>query len=101
MNAAKSLAARRENWSRKEWRTSERGNAYINVAGLNITLFGSRRGWGIRIRQRLGHRCQYGRNRYQTLAEAKTASFEALLWAQKTWGGSGRYDLPATQGARP
>jgi hypothetical protein len=92
----KRIAARRQNWSTKCWRASEHGNAFINVRGFNITVFGSRKGYGIRISQRYGERCQFGKRRYETRVEAQAAAFDALVWAEQTWHGNGRYDLPAS-----
>lgn len=96
----KSLAVRRQNWSAKVWRASEHGNAFVNARGYNIVVFGSRKGWGIRISQRNGDRQQFGKLRFATRIEAQAAAFEALLWAERTWHGSGRYDLP-TQPMQP
>ena len=90
----KSLVTRRQTWSSKIWRASEHGNSFINVRGFNIVVFGSRKGWGIKIEQRYGERCQFGKRRFETRVEAQAAAFDALLWAERTWHGSGRYDLP-------
>jgi hypothetical protein len=93
MNAPKSLAARRLNWAARQWRTSEHGNSYLNVRGFNVVVFGSPKGWGIKIEQRYGVRCQFGLKRYATRAEAQAAAFDALIGAEKAWAGNGRYDL--------
>jgi len=85
------LNIRRQNWTTRRWRVSEHGNAFLNVRGFNIVVFGSRKGWGIKIEQRYGERCQFGKRRYPTCAEAKAAAFEALMWAEQKWGGNGRY----------
>lgn len=90
----KRIASRRETWPAKIWRASEHGNAFVNVRGFNIVVFGSRKGWGIRISQRYGDRQQFGKRRYETRLEAQAAAFDALLWAERTWRGNGRYDLP-------
>ena len=90
----KRLAARRQSWTSRPWRASEHGNAFVNVRGFNIVVFGSRKGWGIRIQQRYGDRHQFGKRRFETRAEAQAAAFKALVWAERAWGGNGRYDLP-------
>ena len=95
----KSLVTRRQTWSSKIWRASEHGNSFINVRGFNIVVFGSRKGWGIKIEQRYGERCQFGKLRFETRAEAQAVAFDALLWAEQTWGGNGRYDLPGSPAA--
>ena len=90
---AKRLEARRQNWSGREWRTSERGSLFTNVRGFNVIVFGTRKGWGIRVAQRYGDRQQFGKQRFETAAEAKARAFDALIWAERAWGGNGRYDL--------
>jgi hypothetical protein len=91
----KRIAVRRKSWAARPWRTSEHGNSFVNVRGFNIVVFGSRKGWGISITQRYGDRRQFGKLRFETRALAQAAAFEALIWAERTWGGNGRYDLPA------
>jgi hypothetical protein len=89
--AAVAVEKRRQNWTTRQWRSSERGNSFTNVRGFNITVFGSRKGYGIKIEQRYGERCQFGKQRYATRAEACAAAFTALIWAEQAWGGNGRW----------
>jgi hypothetical protein len=96
----KSRAKRRLTWAGKRWRESWHGNSFLNTRGFNIVVFGSRKGWGIKVEQRFGARVQFGRKRYATRAEAQAAAFEALLWAEQSWAGNGRYDTPAADGGR-
>jgi hypothetical protein len=91
----KRLTARRESWLRRPWRASENGNSFMNVRGFNVVVFASRKGYGIKIEQRYGERCQFGKRRFATRREAQITAFEALLWAEDEWGGNGRYDLPS------
>ena len=56
----------------------------LNVRGFNVVVFGSRKGYGIKISQRFGDRCQFGRKRYATAAQP-SAAFTALLWCEQTW----------------
>ena len=71
----------------------------MNVRGFNVVVFGSRKGYGIRIEQRYGTRCQFGKQRFKTAAEAKARAFEALIWAEQNWPGNSRHPV-APQGAR-
>jgi hypothetical protein len=73
----------------------------LNVRGYNIVVFGSRKGWGIKIEQRYGDRRQFGLKRYATRAEAQAAAFRALLWAEQAWAGNGRYDPVTTAQPQP
>ena len=66
----KNLAARRLNWAARQWRRSERGNWFVNARGFNIVVFRSRKGWGIKVEQRYGSRCQFGQSATHR-AEAK------------------------------
>jgi hypothetical protein len=97
----KRLAVRRAGWAGRQWHTSEHGNAYLNVRGFNLVVFGTRKGYGIRISQRYGERQQWGKQRFPTRVEAQAAAFEALIWAERTWGGNGRYDLPGAAMHQP
>lgn len=38
-NALRSAAGRRRKWLSRTWRTSVKGNSYLNTDGLNITIF--------------------------------------------------------------
>ena len=88
----KQSSARRRNWLARQWRTSENGNAFTNARGFNVVVFPTRKGYGIKVEQRYGERCQFGKQRFETATEAKARAFEALLWAEREWG-NGRYDL--------
>ena len=55
-----------------------------------IVIFGSRKGWGIKVEQRYGTRCQFGK-------QAK--AFDALAWAEQNWPGNSRHPV-APQEAR-
>lgn len=89
----KSVAVRRLHWPARQWRTSQNGNVFVNVRGFNLVVFGTRKGYGVKIEQRYGERCQWGKQRFRTRTEAQAAAFEALLWAERKWGGNGRYEL--------
>ena len=94
-----SLTARRLAWARREWRRSERGSWFTNHRGYNITVFPTRRGWGIRVVQRNGDCQQFGKQRFESAAVAKARAFDALRWCEHHWGGNGRYPAPPPQGA--
>ena len=89
--APNAVEKRRANWAGRKWRTSEKGSSFTNVRGFNIVVFGSRKGYGITIKQRYGTKWQWGKRRYPTREEAKAAAFTALIWAEQAWGGNGRW----------
>lgn len=98
MSAKDPIEQRRQTWSRRPWRQSERGNAFLNVRGFNVTVFASRKGYGIKIAQRYGQHLQFGKRRYATRVEAQAAAFDALVWAEGAWGGNGRYEITSQRG---
>lgn len=83
----RNLAKRQQNWSRRTWRQSMRGNYYMNVDGFNLTLTENSRGpkksWSIRVVNRTTQKEQYSKQKYETLENAKVAAWKALLWAKK------------------
>lgn len=82
----RSYARRRLSWVKREWRTSSKGNSYINTEGFNLTVFPQRdrRGefWGLRVTHRQSGTSQFGRRRYASEADAQKAALDALLWAK-------------------
>ena len=92
MSGKGDLATRRLNWAARQWWRSERGSWFVNARGFNVTVFSTRRGYGIKVEQRFGSCRQFGKQRFATAAEAKERAFDALEWAAKHWG-SGRYSL--------
>ena len=78
----KGAARRRKSWASRVWRTSAKGNDYINTDGFNITVF--RRGgkWALSISNRDTGRAQMGSRNYMTEQAAKAAAFDSLIWAK-------------------
>jgi hypothetical protein len=78
--ALRSSAARRRRWLTRIWRTSARGNPYLNTDGFNITVFRNADGtWGGRIRERASGRSVTARRKYPSEARAKLAAFDAMI----------------------
>jgi hypothetical protein len=48
----KNSATRRGYWLQRTWRTSAKGNSYLNTDGFNIVIFKHSRGWTYRITDR-------------------------------------------------
>ena len=69
------LAIRRSRWLCRRWRTSAKGNHYLNVRGRNVGVFLSRRGWVWWVGR------TFSRRHYATSDKAKLALFDELaLW---------------------
>ena len=84
----KSLARRRRSWAQRQWRTSTKGNYYLNTEGYNITIFQKtdQRGtyWSFLIKNRFDENTRFARRRYETLDSVKQATLTALVWAKDT-----------------
>ena len=75
---ARSLAERRKRWMKAEWRTSRKGNLYINRQGFNVVLYRGLRGWTYRITERESERSWLGPG-HASVAEAKLAAFDRFV----------------------
>jgi hypothetical protein len=75
---------RRVNWLRRVWRTSRRGNPYLNVDGWNVTTFRVERQdgrlvWYFRLVDRATERRVTSQQAYMTEDEAKLAAFDLMM----------------------
>lgn len=83
----KSVAARRQRWLKRTWRTSHRGNEFLNVGDFNIAVFRSGR-WRFRIACRNEYSRHAGfartsRKGFDDKDSAKLAALEALIFMEK------------------
>ena len=87
--ALRSAAGRKKRWLGRKWKTSARGNSYINTDGFNITIYPNGDGtWGGRIEERGTARAVASRKRYPTEDAAKLAAFDGMVFlkAKRGWG---------------
>jgi hypothetical protein len=85
----RNAAQRRTRWLGRKWKTSRKGNPYINVDGMNITVFRRPDGsWGGKIADRQTDTSLTSRRRYATEDQAKLAAFDAMIYLknEKGWG---------------
>lgn len=85
----RNAAQRRIRWLSRKWKTSRKGNPYLNVDGMNITVFCRADGsWGGKIGDRLTAKSITSRRRYPTEDQAKLAAFDAMIFLknEKGWG---------------
>lgn len=80
--AMKRLAQRRKTWPERTWKTSGKGNPYINTEGYNLTIFPREQGFAVSVLRRGTERKQIGKKDFPTQLEAKNAALTALLWAK-------------------
>ena len=81
--ALRNAGRSRLNWLRRAWRTSRRGNAYLNVDGWNVTIFRAQRQdcrlvWYFRLVDRATQRAVTSQEPHVTEDEAKLAAFNAM-----------------------
>ncbi len=79
---AKSKVDRRTRWLNAKWRTSAKGNSFINRNGLNIVVYPSFRRWGYQIREREGERSRR-QSGFASEDDAKLAAFECYVELQE------------------
>jgi hypothetical protein len=81
------VAGRKKRWLTRKWRTSARGNSYVNTDGFNITLYTNRDGsWGGRILEPATGRSEASRKRYPSQNAAKLAAFERMIFLKTKHG---------------
>jgi hypothetical protein len=78
----KNAAQRRKRWlSRAGWRTSAKGNDFINADGFNIVIFEKGSGtWCARIQRPLTGETHFSHKLYETPERAKLAAFDAMIF---------------------
>ena len=82
----RNASRRRTTWAKRQWRTSLKGNSYLNTEGFNISVYRSKdgsRSWGISVSNRTTGQSQFSRRKYQSEEQAKAAALDALLWAKE------------------
>ncbi len=87
--ALRSAAGRKKRWLSRKWKTSTRGNSYINTDGFNITIYANRGGsWSGRIEERDTGRSVASKKQYPTEDAAKLGAFDGMVFlkAKRGWG---------------
>ncbi|MHC8493960.1 hypothetical protein ACTU44_14760 [Thalassospira sp. SM2505] len=80
---------RKQRWLRRKWRISNKGNAYLNTDGFNITVFRKPNGtWGGTLIDRRTNQSVSSRRVYRTEDQAKLAAFDAMIFLknERGWG---------------
>lgn len=79
----KNAARRRGNWLNRKWRTSIKGNPYLNTDGFSIVLYQEGDVWSGVITNTTTSKKYYARRRYRTLDRAKLAAFDGMLFLKQ------------------
>lgn len=77
---AETARLRRYGWLARQWRTSAKGNDYINFEGWNVVVFERYGGWRWCLSGRSGEQA-FGNRRHDTADAAKTEALVALISA--------------------
>lgn len=64
-----------------EWRTSRKGNEYLNREGFNVVVYRAGRGWAYRIQKCESAHSWWGAE-CNTIGEAKLAAFDSFIALQ-------------------
>jgi len=72
------VGGRRNNWLTRAWRTSRKGNSFLNTDGCNIVVFESGSGWGYNIEHEETERT-FKRAGFRAQRDAKLAAFDKLI----------------------
>ena len=75
---ARSIADRRTRWMNAKWRTSSKGNSYINRNGFNIVVIRSFGRWRYWIKESEGER-SWSKSGFASEDRAKLAAFECYV----------------------
>jgi hypothetical protein len=83
----RNASRRRSRWLGRKWKTSQKGNPYINADGFNIIVFQrADGGWGGRIEDRATTQSIMSRRRYETENQAKLAAFDTMIFLKNEKG---------------
>ena len=81
------VTARRRRWLSRKWRTSNKGNPYLNVDGYNIVIFargaGDGRSWGFRVTNQITDDAIASRRPYPSEDAAKLRAFDGMIWMKE------------------
>lgn len=83
----RNAAGRKRRWLSRAWRTSSKGNPYINADGYNVVIFpltGTASGnWGFRVTNRSTDDSVQSRKPYPSADSAKLKAFDAIVWMKQ------------------
>ena len=79
----KNAASRRSKWLNRAWKTSAKGNPFLNTDGFNIVLYKRGTLWSGTIANRETGEKHNARHRYATLDKAKLAAFDGMIFLKE------------------
>lgn len=82
--ALRNAAARRNRWLSRNWRTSAKGNDYLNVDGYNVVVFHHVSGWSYFVKNVATGTTFKPRRPFPASDNAKLAAFDTMIWMKNT-----------------
>lgn len=76
--AMRSRTSKRARWLTRQWKVSQRGNAWIEADGYRVTIFPRGTRWAAVLNAVAGTYQTFSRRSYPTVDEAKLAAFDAI-----------------------
>ena len=76
----KNAHRRRNNWLDRNWRTSEKGNPYLNTDGFNVVVYENGDKWCYRVKDRSTSKQVSLYRAYDTMDQAKLAAFDRMIF---------------------
>lgn len=77
-------SARRQQWLKRDWRTSRSGNPFLNSDGYNVVVYLAGQGWGFRVTNRGTDQGLSSRRSLPSMEAAKLRAFDAMTWMKQT-----------------
>jgi hypothetical protein len=79
----RNAGARRRRWLTRNWRTSRKGNLFLNAEGYNIVVYPTGQNWSFCVTNRESNRAFSSRLPLPSLDAAKLRAFDALVWVKQ------------------
>jgi len=77
----RNAATRKKRWLSRTWRTSLKGNEFINTNdGYNVVVFSVAGSWSYFVKNRTTEEAFKPRRPFTSCGEAKLAAFDTLVW---------------------
>jgi hypothetical protein len=73
-------ARRRARWISRAWRTSGKGNEYLNTDGFNVVVFPKQGGWSSVIKHIASGETIFAKRNYPSVDGAKLAGFDRMIF---------------------
>jgi len=80
----KNGTARRKRWLSREWRTSAKGNDFLNADGYNVAVFRQGAGWSYSVKNKKTQYTLFPKRPFTSSDTAKLAGFDTMIWMKES-----------------